>query len=212
MKRNYSNYILFMICSLLFFWSCMALANGMRGRRTQEAISAKVLRFHVVAKSDSADDQRRKLLVRDAVGEWLNEKLSGVESREVYENFILRHQKEIETLAKKTLEADGESEQVTVQLVDIDFPEKTYGDYSFPAGTYRALQIIIGEGAGHNWWCVLYPNLCFSGDGYDKTAEKAHVKLMNVLSASEYYSLLKHGDYKLDTKYFRFLKKNVPEY
>lgn len=202
MKRNYANYILFMICSLLFFWSCMALANGMRGLRTQEAISAKVLRFHVIAKSDRADDQRRKLLVRDAVGEWMNEKLSGVESREIYETFILRHQKEIEKIAEETLKADGKAEEVEVCLADVDFPEKTYGDYSFPAGTYRALQIIIGEGEGHNWWCVLYPNLCFSADGYDKTAEKAKVKLMNVLSVSEYYSLLKHGEYRLDTKWF----------
>ena len=91
-----------------------------------------------------------------------------------------------------------------VQLANVEFPDKVYGDYTFPAGTYRALQIIIGDGEGHNWWCVLYPNLCFSSEGYDVTGEKAKQELTQVLSATEYQTLLREHRYRLR---FRFLKK-----
>jgi len=91
---------------------------------------------------------------------------------------------------------------VQVQLADVEFPDKVYGDYEFPAGVYRALQVVIGEGGGHNWWCVLYPNLCFSAEGYDVTGDGAKKELSKVLSPSEYETLLKERKYKLGFKYF----------
>lgn len=203
-KRKTVNRVLFVVCTLLLLTGCyLFAANAVRARQV-EAISDKVLRFHVIAKSDSENDQRRKLLVRDAVGAWMELKLQHAKDRADCEQIIDENMEQIRAVAEQTLEQDGEAEQVRVQLANVEFPDKVYGDYTFPAGTYRALQIIIGDGEGHNWWCVLYPNLCFSSEGYDVTGEKAKQELTQVLSATEYQTLLREHRYRLQ---FRFLKK-----
>lgn len=203
-KRKTVNRVLFVVCTLLLLTGCyLFAANAVRARQV-EAISDKVLRFHVIAKSDSENDQRRKLLVRDAVGAWMELKLQHAKDRADCEQIIDENMDQIRAVAEQTLEQDGEEEQVRVQLANVEFPDKVYGDYTFPAGTYRALQIIIGDGEGHNWWCVLYPNLCFSSEGYDVTGEKAKQELTQVLSATEYQTLLREHRYRLR---FRFLKK-----
>lgn len=203
-KRKTVNRVLFVVCTLLLLTGCyLFAANAVRARQV-EAISDKVLRFHVIAKSDSENDQRRKLLVRDAVGAWMELKLQHAKDRADCEQIIDENMDQIRAVAEQTLEQDGEVEQVRVQLANVEFPDKVYGDYTFPAGTYRALQIIIGDGEGHNWWCVLYPNLCFSSEGYDVTGEKAKQELTQVLSATEYQTLLREHRYRLR---FRFLKK-----
>ena len=203
-KRKTVNRVLFVVCTLLLLTGCyLFAANAVRARQV-EAISDKVLRFHVIAKSDSENDQRRKLLVRDAVGAWMELKLQHAKDRADCEQIIDENMDQIRAVAEQTLEQDGEAEQVRVQLANVEFPDKVYGDYTFPAGTYRAMQIIIGDGEGHNWWCVLYPNLCFSSEGYDVTGEKAKQELTQVLSATEYQTLLREHRYRLR---FRFLKK-----
>ena len=203
-KRKTVNRVLFVVCTLLLLTGCyLFAANAVRARQV-EAISDKVLRFHVIAKSDSENDQRRKLLVRDAVGAWMELKLQHAKDRADCEQIIDENMDQIRAVAEQTLEQDGEAEQVRVQLANVEFPDKVYGNYTFPAGTYRALQVIIGDGEGHNWWCVLYPNLCFSSEGYDVTGEKAKQELTQVLSATEYQTLLREHRYRLR---FRFLKK-----
>lgn len=204
MRKRYVNYILFFISTLVLMAGCYSMAESYVRQQSVEAISGKVLRFHVIAKSDSADDQRRKLLVRDAVGEWMSLKLQGAENKADCEKIIEKNKAQIQALVQQVLAEDGEAERVQVQLADVEFPDKVYGDYEFPAGTYRALQIIIGEGGGHNWWCVLYPNLCFSAEGYDVTGDGAREELSKVLSPSEYQAVLKEKKYKLDFKYFNF--------
>lgn len=195
------NRILFFICTLMLMAGCYSFAAGYAKQQTVEAISAKVLRFHVIAKSDSENDQRRKLLVRDAVGEWMSLKLSRAKDKAECEQIIEENKEQIKALAEQVLAEDGESETVQVRLADVEFPDKVYGDYEFPAGTYRALQIIIGAGEGHNWWCVLYPNLCFSAEGYDVTGDGAREELSQVLSPAEYKAILKEHKYKLGFKY-----------
>lgn len=204
LSKTAVNRILFLICTLILMAGCYSFAVNYTERQTVEAISAKVLRFHVIAKSDSENDQRRKLLVRDAVGRWMNLKLSNAKNKAESEQIIEEHKEQIKALAEQVLAEDGEAESVQVRLADVEFPDKVYGDYEFPAGTYRALQIVIGEGAGHNWWCVLYPNLCFSAEGYDVTGDGAKEELSKVLSPSEYEKILKEHKYKLGFKYFKF--------
>lgn len=204
LSKTAVNRILFLICTLILMAGCYSFAVNYTERQTVEAISAKVLRFHVIAKSDSENDQRRKLLVRDAVGRWMNLKLSNAKNKAESEQIIEEHKEQIKALAEQVLAEDGEAESVQVCLADVEFPDKVYGDYEFPAGMYRALQIVIGEGEGHNWWCVLYPNLCFSAEGYDVTGDSAKEELSKVLSPSEYEKILKEHKYKLGFKYFKF--------
>lgn len=201
-SKTEANRILFFICTLLLMAGCYSFAANYAKQQAVEAISSKVLRFHVIAKSDSADDQRRKLLVRDAVGEWMGLKLSRAKDKTDCERIIEKNKDQIKALAEQVLAEDGKAETVQVQLADVEFPDKVYGDYEFPAGVYRALQVVIGEGGGHNWWCVLYPNLCFSAEGYDVTGDGAKKELSKVLSPSEYETLLKERKYKLGFKYF----------
>lgn len=201
-SKTAANRILFFICTLLLMTGCYSFAANYAKQQAVEAISSKVLRFHVIAKSDSADDQRRKLLVRDAVGEWMSLKLSRAKDKTDCERIIEKNKDQIQALAEQVLADDGREETVQVRLADVEFPDKVYGDYEFPAGVYRALQVVIGEGGGHNWWCVLYPNLCFSAEGYDVTGDGAKKELSKVLSPSEYETLLKERKYKLGFKYF----------
>lgn len=201
-SKTAANRILFFLCTLLLMAGCYSFAANYAKQQAVEAISSKVLRFHVIAKSDSADDQRRKLLVRDAVGEWMSLKLSRAKDKTDCERIIEKNKDQIQALAEQVLADDGREETVQVRLADVEFPDKVYGDYEFPAGVYRALQVVIGEGGGHNWWCVLYPNLCFSAEGYDVTGDGAKKELSKVLSPSEYETLLKERKYKLGFKYF----------
>ena len=142
---------------------CAALGCGIlytRQARLQQTISDKVLRFHVLANSDSEADQNLKLAVRDAVGSFMQEKLAAVENLEECEMVVRQSLGEIEEAAAETIAENGYDYDVTAELEHTSFPVKNYGSYTFPAGDYEALRIVIGEGNGHNWWCVMFPPLC----------------------------------------------------
>ncbi len=117
-----------------------------------------ILRLHVIANSDSDEDQAVKLLVRDAV----LDSLSGLESRsaEETERYLLSNGKALLSTVEETLEDNGFSYSAQLMLGTYPFPDRTYGDTFYPAGDYPALRILLGRGQGHNWWCVLFPPLC----------------------------------------------------
>ena len=176
-----------------------------RQARLQQTISDKVLRFHVLANSDSEADQNLKLAVRDAVGSFMQEKLAAVENLEECELVVRQSLGEIEEAAAETIAENGYDYDVTAELEHTSFPVKNYGSYTFPAGDYEALRIVIGEGNGHNWWRVMYPNMCFSDSMYEVVDEEAGEKLREVLTTEEYEKVLAEGDYQVRMKYFSWL-------
>ena len=89
----------------------------------------------------------------------------------------------------------------------MDFPEKQYGSYTFPGGSYKALQITLGEGEGHNWWCVMYPNMCFAGSVYEVVEEDAKRELKAVLTPEEYEELMAESQISVKFKYWEKLKE-----
>ena len=187
---------------------CAALGCGIlytRQARLQQAISDKVLRFHVLANSDSEADQNLKLAVRDAVGSFMQEKLTDVENLEECELVVRQSLGEIEEAAAETIAENGYDYDVTAELEHTSFPVKNYGSYTFPAGDYEALRIVIGEGNGHNWWSVMYPNMCFSDSMYEVVDKEAGEKLREVLTTEEYEKVLAEGDYQVRMKYFSWL-------
>lgn len=189
---------------------CLAVLLGVqyeKRQQIQESIAEKVLRFHVIANSDAAFDQELKLKVRDAVGAQMAEVLSDAGSRAECEQIIQGELKEIACTAERVIKEEGYSYETEAFLREVQFPVKTYGDYTFPAGTYEALEIVIGAGAGHNWWCVMYPNMCFSGSVYEVVDEDAKEALREVLSAEEYEEVLASGDYQVQFKYLTFLNE-----
>ena len=126
----------------------------------QAGLSEKVLRLHVVANSDTAADQALKLKVRDRVLETTRPLLEGVGNAKEAEAVLAQNLPVLTAAARRELTARGSSDPVSVTLEDAWFPTRTYGAAALPAGTYRALRVVIGAGEGHNWWCVVFPSLC----------------------------------------------------
>ncbi len=129
---------------------CMPLISARGAEETD------VLRLHILANSDSAADQRVKLLVRDAV---LTQMKAGETAAET-ERLLLQNGRELLAAAEAVLRENGFSYGVQLMLGTYAFPTRVYGEKTYPAGDYRALRIVLGQGRGQNWWCVLFPPLC----------------------------------------------------
>ena len=136
------------------------LTSGALALRTQDELADKVVRLHVLANSDSEEDQALKLRVRDAVLEQATAILEQSADRREAESRLRGQLLELERIAAKEIAAEGYDYPVTVNLENTDFPTKEYDGFTLPAGEYLALRVIIGEGKGRNWWCVVFPPLC----------------------------------------------------
>ncbi len=124
------------------------------------ALHDNLIRLHVVAASDSQEDQAIKLQVRDSVLAFLDAGLEGLEDMQEVKAYIQDKLPEIQRIANKTLESLGQKCEVAVSFVEEAFPTRDYDTFSLPAGVYESLRITIGEGEGENWWCVVFPSLC----------------------------------------------------
>ena len=171
----------------------------------QKSIAGKILRFHVLANSDSEEDQALKLKVRDAVGSYMAPKMKEASDVEDCERIVEENMQKITAAAEEVIREEGYDYTVTAQLGDAKFPVKTYGAYTFPAGTYEALNLVIGAGEGHNWWCVMYPNMCFSGEEYEVVDREAKEALEQALTPEEYASLMENKNYEVSFKYLTCL-------
>ena len=132
-----------------------------------------LLRLHVVGASDSAEDQEVKLLVRDAVLASLEEGLHDLTDVDAAVDYVSRMLPRVEAAANRCLAAAGFSDTMAVSLTEEAFPTRDYDNFSLPAGVYRALRVVIGEGKGRNWWCVVFPKLCMAGEDFVETASVA---------------------------------------
>ena len=132
---------------------------------TQQSLAKEVFRFHVIAESDSANDQRIKLKVRDAVLKYMKAHMTRAERRDAKATKVwtLTHEKELTDTADKILKKEKVSYRAKAEVTTCYFPDKRYGDIIFPEGNYEALTLSIGQGKGQNWWCVVFPPLCMVG-------------------------------------------------
>ena len=145
--------------ALLAFFA-LALVWGMWSLQSQQHLAEEVIRLHVIADSDSAEDQRLKLRVRDAVLEQAEQWLQGVEDRDAAEEILRTRLMDLRDLAAEVVRSAGYAYEVDAWLTPETYPTRDYGAFSLPGGEYLSLRIVIGEGEGHNWWCVVYPPLC----------------------------------------------------
>ena len=146
------------IVALIFV--VVLLASSVDAIRTQEALSGKVVRLHVLANSDTEADQALKLEVRDAILSYAEPLLDRVSDQKEAEAVLRGQLLELEETAIEVIHSAGYSYPVTVELEKTDFPTREYPSFSLPAGEYLALRVLIGEAAGQNWWCVVFPPLC----------------------------------------------------
>lgn len=137
-----------------------------------QALRENFLRLHVVGASDSKEDQDVKLLVRDAVLASLEEGLDDLTDPAAAYDYVARMLPKVEEAANRCLQAAGFSDTVQVSLTEEAFPTREYDTFSLPAGVYQALRVVIGEGEGKNWWCVVFPQLCV-GEDFVETASVA---------------------------------------
>ena len=161
--------------------------------RVMADITGSVLRFHIMANSDSLEDQELKLFVRDDVLKYLSPVLENADSAADANEIIKKNIDNIKDAAAKSVKKYGYAYGVTAEFEKTKFPTRSYEDVKLPRGNYNALKITIGDGQGHNWWCMLYPKLCFSPDGDGKISDKNKQKLKNVLTDDEYSMITKNG-------------------
>lgn len=194
MRKQIIRYI---VAGVALFMVVLTGTWGVKQYRLQCGLAEKVIRFHVLANSDTAEDQQLKLKVRDAVGGYMQEQIQGITDKEACKRMVSEQLSEIEQIAGAIVEKEGFSYQVHAELAMCKFPKKTYGTYTFPAGKYEALRITIGAGEGQNWWCVMYPNMCFENSMYEVIDEKSKDALRAVLEEEEYRAVLDSGNFKL---------------
>ena len=161
MKKNILLILMFLIILNITACSNFKEGEGYNNELVYEEIEKEIIRFHVIANSDSEEDQNLKLKVRDAVVSFVYKGLENSTSLEESRKFILDNKNEIESIARKEIENQGYDYKIDSMLSRENFPDKIYGDVVFPQGEYEAYRILIGEGKGQNWWCVMFPPLCF---------------------------------------------------
>lgn len=186
------------------------IAYQYRTSRFQQDISGELLRFHVLANSDSREDQAVKLKVRDEIGMFMQEKLQGAENLQECIQIVQENIPQITRIGEEVIDREGYHYSVSAGIAETDFPKKQYGSFTFPAGNYLSLVITLGEGRGHNWWCVMYPNMCFSGSVYEVVDEDTKEKLKEVLTKEEYQELMAESQMEVKFKYWEKLKE-LPE-
>lgn len=169
-------------------------------KEIQQGIAEEVFRFHVIANSDEDVDQKLKIQVKNGVVNYLKDLLGDDATREKTKEAVCTHLSEIEEKAEEIIEKQGFAYKVKATVEQTYFPDKTYGDCMFPAGEYEALNVRIGEAKGHNWWCVLYPSLCFLEDTYAVVDEEGKEKLQEVLSPQEFREVLQNEEEKKKIK------------
>ena len=167
--------ILFIFISAISYVSAVSnnIANG-------------VFRLHVIANSDSPEDQNLKYIVRDELIKYMNTLAKDCTSKQEVIEIAQNNISNFENIAKKTIQDNGFNYNVTVEIGNFDFPTKTYGDITLPAGTYDSLKIKIGKSEGQNWCCVMFPPLCFVDVTTGIVPEESKKEMKEAMPEEEY--------------------------
>lgn len=186
------------LCVMLYFWIGLLLflsgctyneaadMSTAKAESLQESIADEVLRLHIIADSNSDIDQEIKLEIKDAVVTYLEPYLTGITTKAEAVEVISAQLDNLAAIADQILEAGGFSYTAAVSLERSYFPIKTYGDLTLPAGEYDALKICLGSASGKNWWCLVFPQLCFVDVTYGTLPEESREGLKAILSEEEY--------------------------
>lgn len=164
-------------------------------------LEESVFRLHVIANSDSEEDQALKYKVRDALIEYMNTLCRDVSNKEEAIELARLHLAEFQDIAEKTIHENGFSYPVAIEIGNFSFPTKDYGDISFPAGYYDALRVKIGEACGQNWWCVMFPPLCFVNVTSGIVPEESKEQIRQELNEEEYSLVTKEESSEIKFKF-----------
>lgn len=163
----------------------LAALTALWAQGRQNSLSEKLVRFHVIAVSDDEYEQQLKLRVRDAVLEYISPKLEEAESSTQAREVLAAELDNIREAAQTVSEGRG----VTVTLTRENYPTKSYEGFTLPAGEYESLRVILGEGQGHNWWCIVFPPVCLSAAQADTVEQQLGEEDFRLISEEEGYEL-----------------------
>lgn len=200
--------IVIILCLLLFLYTTICAFSYVSA--VSNNISDSVFRLHVIANSNSDSDQSLKYKVRDTLLNYMNNICKNCSSKSEAINIVTNHQEEFKQLALETIKNEGYKYDVKIEIGNFEFPTKQYGDISLPAGFYDALKVEIGEAEGKNWWCVMFPSLCFVDISSGIVPDESKEDLQNVLSDEEYAIISDSSNFgiKFKFKLLEFFGKN----
>ena len=207
-KNNKAGWVFILAATIMLVIAGGRLYSDSEERQLQKGIASNIIRFHVRAESDSKEDQWLKLQVKEAVLAYISPVLSKSQSVDESRQLLYNESENIRNVAAATLRSLGDESDVNVYFENCYFPMKTYGDMTFPPGEYEAFRVDIGEAQGKNWWCVLYPPLCFVDAVYGEVPEESKEELKGVLTEEE-YSMVSGENVKFRFKYLKIFNRFI---
>lgn len=181
-SRKVKNSLFLIFLLIIYIFICaMSYVNAV-----STSIEDSVFRLHVIANSDSQEDQNLKYLVRDDLIKYMNTLVSSDNSKEEVISIANANKDNFYSIAKQTIINNGYDYDVSIEIGNFSFPTKDYEDISFPSGYYDALRVKIGKAQGQNWWCVMFPPLCFVNISTGIVPEDSKNQLKDQLSDEEY--------------------------
>ncbi len=189
-------FVILILLSLFILISAISYVDAVSNN-----IADSVFRLHVIANSNSKEDQELKLKVRDELLSYMNIISKDSTSKQEAMQIANEHKEEFTQIAEKVIKENGYNYTVNVQIGKADFPTKYYGDITLPAGTYDALKVQIGEAKGQNWWCVMFPPLCFVDVSTGIVPDNSKQELKQSLDNEEYDLISKTDDNEISFKF-----------
>lgn len=180
--KNFKRFLII----LILFITYILLSIFSYSNAVSEDISNSVFRLHVIANSDSKEDQDLKYLVRDELIKYMNSISQNISSKAEAISLVEESKYEFYTIAKQVIVDNGFDYDVDIEIGNFSFPTKTYGDISLPAGFYDALKVEIGSASGKNWWCVMFPSLCFVDVSNGIVPEESKENLQDNMQEEDY--------------------------
>ena len=189
-------FVILILLSLFILISAISYVDAVSNN-----IADSVFRLHVIANSNSKEDQELKLKVRDELLSYMNIISKDSTSKQEAMQIANEHKEEFTQIAEKVIKENGYNYTVNVQIGKADFPTKYYGDITLPAGTYDALKVQIGEAKGQNWWCLMFPPLCFVDVSTGIVPDNSKQELKQSLDNEEYDLISKTDNNEISFKF-----------
>lgn len=204
--RKFKIILIFIILFTIFIFTCAYSYVS----AISDNLYNSVFRLHIIANSDSEEDQNLKYIVRDNIINYMNNECKGLKTKSDVIKYAKTHLNEINNIAEATVKENGFNYPITVEIGNFEFPTKNYGDISFPSGSYDALRVKIGNGSGKNWWCVMFPPLCFVDTTNGIVPDSSKESLQESLSEENYkiVSDTESSDITIKFKILEFFEKN----
>lgn len=204
-SKNLKRYLLISLLLLIY----ILIYSFSYANNISNDLSDSVFRLHVIANSDSDEDQNLKYIVRDELISYMNKLCINISSKEEAISIANNHINNFYNIARETIIKNGYNYNVKISIGNFPFPTKNYGDISLPAGYYDALKVEIGEAKGQNWWCVMFPSLCFVDVSNGIVPDASKEDLQSTLLDEEYNLISSETtEYKIKFKIVEFFENS----